>query len=397
MRLCPARACDLRCSYCDTAYAFAEGSKKSLAEVRAEVQRLAGPFGEVRSPKSEGRSDRLPLVELTGGEPLLQKNSLPLMQALCDDGFTVLLETSGAHDIAPVDPRVRRIMDLKCPGSGEAARNRWENLPHLKSTDEIKFVIATREDYEWAKERIAEHKLAAICPLLFSWAHPLAPGAAGQVAQAGAAGPDADFAPGTGGEDHRGCAARAVSGAVAQGDLGARAKRSLTTDEHRWTQMGEPPGRNCLVYLCPSVFICGSNMMTTRQTLDLLRAYESRNVTFIEPDGSWPIVWERARGVHVWDADGKKYLDLTAAFGVAATGHANPRVVRAGQRQMARLLHAMGDVHPHALKAQLARELSRITFERWLDEVQSPKSKVQSHRAARVGGRGQDDLLQLGL
>ena len=86
----------------------------------------------------------------------------------------MLLETSGAHDITPVDPRVRRIMDLKCPGSGEVARNRWENLPHLKSTDEIKFVITTREDYEWAKERIVEHKLASICPLLFSWAHPLA-------------------------------------------------------------------------------------------------------------------------------------------------------------------------------------------------------------------------------
>src|SRR2546427_424900 len=105
--------------------------------------------------------------------------------------------------------------------------------------------------------------------------------------------------------------------------------------------------------------------MTSHQILDLLRAYESRNVTLIEGDGSWPIVWERARGVHVWDADGKKYLDLTAAFGVAAAGHANPRVVKAGQRQMARLLHAMGDVHPHALKAKLARELSRLTFERW--------------------------------
>ena len=86
---------------------------------------------------------------------------------------------------------------------------------------------------------------------------------------------------------------------------------------------------------------------------------------FTEPDGSWPIVWERARGVHVWDAEGKKYLDLTAAFGVAAAGHANPCVVAAGQQQMAKLLHAMGDVHPHALKARLARELSRITFERW--------------------------------
>jgi 4-aminobutyrate aminotransferase-like enzyme len=105
--------------------------------------------------------------------------------------------------------------------------------------------------------------------------------------------------------------------------------------------------------------------MTAHQTLQLLRAYESRNVTFAEADGSWPIVWERASGVHVWDADGRKYLDLTAAFGVAAAGHANPRVVKAGQQQMAKLLHAMGDVHPHALKAQLARELSRLTFERW--------------------------------
>ena len=97
----------------------------------------------------------------------------------------------------------------------------------------------------------------------------------------------------------------------------------------------------------------------------MLRDYESRNVTHLEPDGSWPVVWERAKEVHVWDAEGKKYLDLTAAFGVAAAGHANPCVVKAGQAQMGKLLHAMGDVHPHALKAQLARELSRLTFERW--------------------------------
>lgn len=101
------------------------------------------------------------------------------------------------------------------------------------------------------------------------------------------------------------------------------------------------------------------------KVLRLLRDYESRNVTFIDPDGSWPIVWKRARGVHVWDASGKKYLDLTAAFGVANAGHANRAVVRAGRRQMGELLHAMGDVHPHARKAELARELSRITFERW--------------------------------
>ena len=106
-------------------------------------------------------------------------------------------------------------------------------------------------------------------------------------------------------------------------------------------------------------------MSKTQKILDRLRRYESRNVLFTEPDGSWPIVWERARGVHVWDAEGKKYLDLTAAFGVAAAGHANPCVVRAGQQQMAKLLHAMGDVHPHALKAELAQKLSELTFGRW--------------------------------
>src|SRR6516164_11105225 len=117
--------------------------------------------------------------------------------------------------------------------------------------------------------------------------------------------------------------------------------------------------------------------MNTRETLALLREYESRNLLFAEPDGSWPIVWERAKGVNVWDAEGKKYLDLTAAFGVAAAGHANPAVVRAGQHQMTRLLHAMGDVHPHALKAQLARELSRITFERWSREGRAGLSSAR--------------------
>jgi 7-carboxy-7-deazaguanine synthase len=164
--------CDLRCSYCDTAYAFTEGKKQMLADVLADVRRLAGPFGNFKSQIS---NCKLPLVELTGGEPLLQKNSLPLMQALCDDGFTVLIETSGAHDISKIDPRVHRIMDLKCPASGEVARNRFENLAHLKATDEIKFVIGTQEDYDWAKRQIAAHQLDAVCPLLFSWVHPLAP------------------------------------------------------------------------------------------------------------------------------------------------------------------------------------------------------------------------------
>src|SRR5262245_57804286 len=173
-------ACNLRCSYCDTAYAFTEGQKKSLPEIQSELNRLAQPFNSksraTESVKLGSSSDsvhRLPLVELTGGEPLLQKNSLLLMKSLCDDGFTVLLETSGAHDIAPVDPRVRRIMDLKCPSSGESQRNLWKNIEHLKRTDEVKFVIGTREDYAWSKSKIAEYHLERICPLLVSWVHPL--------------------------------------------------------------------------------------------------------------------------------------------------------------------------------------------------------------------------------
>jgi 7-carboxy-7-deazaguanine synthase len=165
-------ACDLRCSYCDTAHAFTEGKKMEVAEILAKVRELAAPFS---NSQLSTFNPQLPLVELTGGEPLLQKNSLPLMGQLCDEGFTVLLETSGAHDISPVDPRVRRIMDLKCPSSGEVKRNRRENLKHLKATDEIKFVIGTVEDYEWAKQQISRHKLDLTCPLLFSWVHPLAP------------------------------------------------------------------------------------------------------------------------------------------------------------------------------------------------------------------------------
>jgi 7-carboxy-7-deazaguanine synthase len=165
-------ACDLRCSYCDTAYAFTGGKKMPLEEILVKIRKLAAPFSD---SKLKTQNLRLPLVELTGGEPLLQKNSLPLMKSLCDDGFTVLLETGGAHDISPVDPRVHRIMDLKCPSSGEVGRNHCDNLRHLKASDEIKFVTGTVEDYEWAKQQIATHKLDSICPLLLSWVHPLAP------------------------------------------------------------------------------------------------------------------------------------------------------------------------------------------------------------------------------
>src|SRR6202012_334612 len=115
-------------------------------DVLTAVGKLSEPF---LGTKVNGY--KLPLVELTGGEPLLQKNALPLMKTLCDEGFTVLIETSGAHDISKVDPRVRRIMDLKCPSSGEVARNHFGNLRKLKPTDEIKFVIGTAQDYDWAK------------------------------------------------------------------------------------------------------------------------------------------------------------------------------------------------------------------------------------------------------
>jgi 7-carboxy-7-deazaguanine synthase len=162
-------ACNLRCSYCDTAYAFTEGRKMALSDVHQEVLRLAG------HPRVVAPGLRLPLVELTGGEPLLQPNSLVLMKELCDAGLIVLIETSGAHDISKIDPRVRRIMDLKTPSSGEESRNRWENIQHLSKTDEVKFVIGTIEDYQWAKETIARHNLAQICPLLFSWVAPLTP------------------------------------------------------------------------------------------------------------------------------------------------------------------------------------------------------------------------------
>ena len=144
--------CDLRCTYCDTEYAFYEGNKMPLEEI---VEKVRG-FG-------------CSLVEVTGGEPLLQPNCVPLLAMLCDAGFEVLLETSGAHDIAPVDPRVHRIIDLKTPSSGECARNLYANIGHLTARDEVKFVIGSREDYEWAREKMREYDLAAkVRAVLFS-------------------------------------------------------------------------------------------------------------------------------------------------------------------------------------------------------------------------------------
>jgi 7-carboxy-7-deazaguanine synthase len=146
--------CQMRCRWCDTEYAFYEGSWRSLDEVLTEVG-----------------THRCPLVEVTGGEPLLQPGTRPLLAALADAGYEVLLETGGGLDVAGVDPRVRRIVDVKCPGSGEAAHNRWGNLDLLTARDEVKFVLAGEEDYLWAREVVARHRLAERCPVHFSPVH----------------------------------------------------------------------------------------------------------------------------------------------------------------------------------------------------------------------------------
>lgn len=143
--------CPLRCGYCDTAYAFQGGETKTIEQILADVA-----------------SHRPRYVTVTGGEPLAQKNVLPLMSALADAGYSVSLETSGALDITAVDPRISRIVDIKTPGSGEVAKNRWQNLVRLTERDEIKFVLCGAEDYEWAKRVMVQHRLAQICPVLFS-------------------------------------------------------------------------------------------------------------------------------------------------------------------------------------------------------------------------------------
>ncbi len=134
--------CNLRCTWCDTPQAFYGGTRLRRADVLAQALALGTP-----------------LVELTGGEPLLQPGAIPLMRELCDAGRTVLVETSGEADVSRVDPRVHKIMDLKAPGSGEERRNRWSNLEHLHAGDEIKFVLADRADYEWMRRVIGERKL----------------------------------------------------------------------------------------------------------------------------------------------------------------------------------------------------------------------------------------------
>ena len=143
--------CPLRCVWCDTAYAFHGGTWQTIPDILDTVQRYAARH-----------------VCVTGGEPLAQKRCLALLAALCDAGYEVSLETSGAIDVSTVDARVRKVVDLKAPGSGEEARNLWSNLAHVGARDQLKIVLADRADYEWARDRVAEHDLAARCQVLFS-------------------------------------------------------------------------------------------------------------------------------------------------------------------------------------------------------------------------------------
>lgn len=134
--------CNLRCVWCDSEYTFTGGKQMSLDEVMEEVRK----FG-------------CELVEITGGEPLAQGEAFELIRRLCDEGFEVLIETSGSIDTSPVDPRAKIILDVKCPGSGEMEKNHWPNLERLRENDEVKFVIADRRDYEWAREIVAAREL----------------------------------------------------------------------------------------------------------------------------------------------------------------------------------------------------------------------------------------------
>jgi 7-carboxy-7-deazaguanine synthase len=143
--------CPLRCVYCDTAYAFSGGQRMSIAEI---VERVGGYGARY--------------VTVTGGEPLAQKACLPLLTALCDAGYEVSLETGGADDVSAVDPRVVRVVDLKTPGSGEVARNLYENVDSLRAGDQLKFVITDQADYDWAVAKLDEYRLAERCEILFS-------------------------------------------------------------------------------------------------------------------------------------------------------------------------------------------------------------------------------------
>lgn len=143
--------CNLRCNYCDTEYAFFEGQDMSFQKIIKKV-----------------KSYNCNLVEITGGEPLIQDNVIPFMKLLCDQGCKVLIETAGHIDIGKIDPRVVRIMDIKCPSSGVSEKNRWENISELKDKDEVKFVIGSRDDYKWAKEVLKKFNLSGRCTVLMS-------------------------------------------------------------------------------------------------------------------------------------------------------------------------------------------------------------------------------------
>ncbi|MDQ7817755.1 MAG: radical SAM protein [Melioribacteraceae bacterium] len=143
--------CNLRCTYCDTEYSFYDGNDKTINEIIVEVRKYD-----------------CKLVEVTGGEPLVQNESLELMQRLCNEGFEVMLETGGSLPIKEIDKRVMIIMDLKCPSSKMMKKNLYENINHIKPSDEIKFVIGTREDYDWSKELIIKYSLTQKCSVLFS-------------------------------------------------------------------------------------------------------------------------------------------------------------------------------------------------------------------------------------
>ena len=148
--------CPLRCTFCDTAYAFHGGEKMAISDIVDEVKTYQPRY-----------------VTVTGGEPLAQKSCFPLLTALCDLGVEVSLETCGAMDISEVDPRVICVIDLKTPGSGEEAKNRYDNIALLKQTDQLKFVICNRDDYDWAVEKLQEYDLVAKCDVLFSPIHGL--------------------------------------------------------------------------------------------------------------------------------------------------------------------------------------------------------------------------------
>lgn len=160
--------CPLRCSYCDTTYAFKEGKKMSISEILSKIKQLSDLYSA-----EEGGYGKLPLVEVTGGEPLVQKNTPQLLEQLLQAGFKVLLETSGAISIREVPIHVYKIVDIKCPSSGESDSFVWENLDYLNPfNDEIKFVIQTQQDYYWAVELINKHALDRRFQILFSWAWP---------------------------------------------------------------------------------------------------------------------------------------------------------------------------------------------------------------------------------